>query len=46
MIAKIHIKTIWCTKLIEKSKAMNFNFFQYYTAEFYDSMKARLGEEE
>ena len=28
------------------SKAMHFNFFQYYTAALYESMQARLGEEE
>lgn len=27
------------------SKALQFNFFQYYTAEFLESMKNRLGEE-
>lgn len=27
------------------SKAMNFNFFQYYTAAFLENMKARIGEE-
>ena len=27
------------------SKAMNFNFFQYYTAAFLENMKARMGEE-
>lgn len=27
------------------SKAMNFNFFQYYSAAFNAAMKARLGEE-
>ena len=26
------------------SKAMNFNFFQYYSAAFYEGMKERLGE--
>lgn len=26
------------------SLAMNFNFFQYYTAAFYEGMKERLGE--
>jgi hypothetical protein len=24
--------------------AMNFNFFQYYTAEFLEGMKGRVGE--
>ena len=27
------------------AKAMNFNFFQYYTAAFLESIKARTGEE-
>ena len=27
------------------SKAMNFNFFQYYTAMFLSAMKERIGEE-
>ena len=27
------------------SKAMNFNFFQYYTAAFLENLKARIGEE-
>ena len=27
------------------SKAMNFNFFQYYTAAFLEILKARIGEE-
>ena len=27
------------------SKAMNFNFFQYYTAAFLENMKVRIGEE-
>jgi len=27
------------------SKAMQFNFFQYFTAKLHDSMKTRLGEE-
>ena len=27
------------------SKAMNFNFFQYYTAAFLEKMKARIGKE-
>lgn len=26
------------------SKAMHFNFFQYYTAEFLQTMKGRVGE--
>ena len=32
--------------LLHISIAMQFNFFQYYTAELYESMKARLGEGE
>ena len=32
--------------LLRISKAMQFNFFRYYTAELYESMKARLGEGE
>ncbi len=31
--------------IFKVSIAMNFNFFQYYTAAFMDSMKTRLGEE-
>ena len=27
------------------SKAMNFNFFQYYTSAFLESLKSRIGEE-
>ena len=27
------------------SKAMNFNFFQYYTMAFLENMKSRIGEE-
>ena len=27
------------------SKAMNFNFFQYYTAAFLENLKSRIGEE-
>ena len=27
------------------SKAMNFNFFQYYTAAFLENLKTRIGEE-
>lgn len=30
--------------LFRISLAMNFNFFQYYTAEFIEGMKARTGE--
>ena len=29
--------------LLSISLAMNFNFFQYYTAEFIEGMKARIG---
>ncbi|MBR6930358.1 MAG: XRE family transcriptional regulator [Bacteroidales bacterium] len=29
--------------LLRISLAMNFNFFQYYTAEFIEGMKARIG---
>jgi plasmid maintenance system antidote protein VapI len=31
--------------IIRISKAMNFNFFQYYTAAFLSAMKERMGEE-
>ena len=31
--------------ILKISVAMNFNFFQYYTAEFCENMKVRLGEE-
>ena len=31
--------------LIRISIVMHFNFFQYYTAEFLQSMKERVGEE-
>ena len=31
--------------LLRISIAMNFNFFQYYTAEFLENMKTRIGEE-
>ena len=30
--------------LLSISLAMNFNFFQYYTAEFIEGMKARIGD--
>jgi len=30
--------------LLRISLAMNYNFFQYYTAEFIEGMKARTGE--
>lgn len=32
--------------LLSISKAMQFNFFQYYAAEFLESLKARTGEME
>ena len=31
--------------LLRISKAMHFNFFQYYTASFLQAMKERVGEE-
>ncbi len=31
--------------LLSISLAMNFNFFQYYTAAFLENMKSRIGEE-
>jgi hypothetical protein len=31
--------------LLRISISMNFNFFQYYTAEFLENMKTRIGEE-
>ena len=31
--------------LLRISLAMMFNFFQYYTAEFIEGMKARMGED-
>ena len=30
--------------ILRISNAMNFNFFQYYTAEFLEGMKARMGD--
>jgi DNA-binding phage protein len=30
--------------LLSISLAMNFNFFQYYTADFIEGMKARMGD--
>ena len=30
--------------LLRISLAMNFNFFQYYTAKFIEGMKARMGD--
>ena len=37
--------TVESELLFRISKAMNFNFFQYYTAAFLESMKSRTGEE-
>ena len=31
--------------ILKISIAMNFNFFRYYSAEFFEAMKARMGEE-
>lgn len=31
--------------ILRISKVMHFNFFQYYTADFLESMKDRTGEE-
>ena len=31
--------------LLRISLAMNFNFFQYYTAAFLENLKSRIGEE-
>lgn len=31
--------------ILRISIAMNFNFFQYYSAEFLKNLKARMGEE-
>lgn len=31
--------------ILKISVALNFNFFQYYTAEFLEAMKARMGGE-
>ena len=45
-VYKIFNKPSFDADLILKiSFAMNFNFFQYYTAEFLEAMKARMGEE-
>lgn len=33
------------TLILRISKVMHFNFFQYYTADFLESMKDRTGEE-
>lgn len=44
-VYKIFSKSSLDSDLIFRiSKAMNFNFFQYYTAEFIEGMKARTGE--
>ena len=32
--------------ILHISNAMNFNFFQYYTAAFLENMKTRMGEEQ
>ena len=37
--------TVESELLFRISKAMNFNFFQYYTAAFLESMKSRTWEE-
>jgi DNA-binding phage protein len=31
--------------ILRISKAMNYNFFQYYTAAFLENLKSRIGEE-
>lgn len=31
--------------ILKISVALNFNFFRYYSAEFFEAMKARMGEE-
>lgn len=31
--------------ILRISNAMNFNFFQYYTAEFLENLRKRTGEE-
>lgn len=31
--------------ILKISKSMNFNFFQYYTAEFLENLRKRTGEE-
>lgn len=46
-VYKIFNKSSLDSDLIMKiSKVMNFNFFQYYTADFLASMKGRMGKEE
>jgi len=45
-VYKIFSKSSLDSDLIFRiSKAMNFNFFQYYTAAFLENLKARIGEE-
>jgi plasmid maintenance system antidote protein VapI len=45
-VYKIFNKASLDSDLILKiSRAMQFNFFQYYTAEFLQAMKGRVGEE-
>jgi DNA-binding phage protein len=45
-VYKIFSKSTLDSDLIFRiSKAMNFNFFQYYTAAFLESLKSRIGEE-
>lgn len=45
-VYKIFNKASLDASLILKiSQAMNFNFFQYYTAEFLVNMRTRTGEE-
>jgi hypothetical protein len=45
-VYKIFSKSSLDSDLIFRiSKAMNFNFFQYYTAAFLENLKSRIGEE-
>ena len=45
-VYKIFSKSSLDSDLIFRiSKAMNFNFFQYYTIAFLENMKSRMGEE-
>lgn len=45
-VYKIFSKSSLDSDLIFRiSKAMSFNFFQYYTAAFLSAMKERIGEE-
>ncbi len=45
-VYKIFSKSSLDSDLIFRiSKAMNFNFFQYYSAAFLSAMKERIGEE-